>query len=449
MKTALIFAAGLAVTATAAEYEYVATNGMNLARSATHDGRSVAITTWASLSAQDTNLLADVYVANRDAQTFTLASAGTNGFTSYGSVGSALISSNGTSVLYDLGNVYLRRLPENSRETVNTTGTPTSYTMSRDGRYAFYTLTGTQALNRRDNNAGANRVITSTGGSVSISDDGERAAFLQTVQTNTRTVVLDFANATTNSIGPNPTISADGQTVVSITTLFNPIIHDLATGASNRYPFQITTVSLSADAAIIACETRGLLGAPPFAQVALIDKSTGATNLISAAASTTQPANGWSGAPVVSRDGRFVAFESWATDLAANDTNDTKDVYLYDVRAKTLVRINTGSGPSFNPFFSDNSRTLFFHNGKTDAGVDIIAMTLETLSIQGITIEAGGTRRLIWTSLPEARYQLEFKNFIEAPDWTPVGGEVPSAGAETSATDAGSDTARFYRVRRL
>ncbi|HUS36465.1 MAG TPA: hypothetical protein VM680_14025, partial [Verrucomicrobiae bacterium] len=409
MKTALILAAGLAATATAAEYEYIATNGMNLARSATHDGRSVAITTWASLSAQDTNLLADVYVADRNAQTFTLASAGTNGFTSYGSVGSALISSNGTSVLYDLGNVYLRRLPENSRETVNATGTPTFFTMSRDGRYAFYTLTGTQALNRRDNDAGTNRVITSIGGSVGISGDGERAAF---AQTSSRTVVLDFANATTNTIGPNPILSADGQIVISLPAGFNPVIQDLATGSSNRYPYQITSVSLSADGGTIAGEARGLLGAAPFAQVVLIDKSTGATNLISATAGTTQPANGWSGAPVVSRDGRFVAFESWATDLTANDTNNTKDVFLYDVRAKTLARINTGSGPSFNPFFSDDSRTLFFHNGKTDGDVDIIAMTLETLSIQGISIEAGGTRRLIWTSLPETRYQLEFKNSI-------------------------------------
>jgi hypothetical protein len=443
MKTALIIAALLAVTAKAAEYEYVATNGMNLARSATHDGRSVAIITWTSLNAQDTNLLADVYVADRNAHTFTLASAGTNGFTSYGSVASALISSNGTSVLYDLGNVYRRRLPENSLTMVNTTGTPTFYTMSRDGRYAFYGING--ALSRRDYDTATGRATASVSGSVSISDDGERAAFLQT---NTRTVVLDFANATTNTIGPNPTISADGQTVVSVTSGFNPIIHDLATGASNRYSFQVTNVAMSADAAIIAYEARGYLGVAPFAQVALIDKSTGATNLISAAAGTTQPANGWSGAPVVSRDGRFVAFESWATDLA-NDTNDTKDVFLYDVRAKTLARITTGAGPSFNPFFSDNSRTLFFHNGKTDGDVDIIAMTLETLSIQAITIEAGGTTRLIWSSVPGARYQLEFKNSIEAPDWTPVGGEATSTGAETSATDAGSDTARFYRVRRL
>jgi hypothetical protein len=446
MKTALFLAAALAVTATSAEYEYVATNGMNLARSATYDGRSVAITTWLPLSAQDTNALADVYVADRNAGTFTLASAGTNGFTTYGSVGSALISSNGTSLLYDLGNVYLRRLPDNTRETVNTTGTPAFYTMSRDGRYAFYTLTGVQALNRRDNNAGTNRVLTSIGGSVSISDDGERAAF---AQTSSSAVIVDFANATTNTIGPNPTLSANGQILVSIPAGFNPVIQDLSTGASNRYPFQVTSVSLSADGATIACESRGLLGSPPFAQVALIDKSTGATNLISASAGTTQPANGWSGVPVVSRDGRFVAFESWATDLVANDTNDTKDVFLYDVRAKTMARINTGSGPSFNPFFSDNSRTLFFHNGTTEGGVDIIAMTLETLSIQEITIEAGGTRRLTWTSVPEARYQLEFKNSIEAPDWTPVSGEVLSTGAETSATDTGSDTVRFYRVRRL
>src|SRR3954462_11150292 len=41
-------------------------------------------------------------------------------------------------------------------------------------------------------------------------------------------------------------------------------------------------------------------------------------------------ANGSSFRPVISRDGRFIAFESDASNLVANDTNGTFDVFVRD-----------------------------------------------------------------------------------------------------------------------
>ena len=48
----------------------------------------------------------------------------------------------------------------------------------------------------------------------------------------------------------------------------------------------------------------------------------------------TGSGNGVSGGPgglVISADGRFVAFRSFATDLVANDTNGTTDVFVRPV----------------------------------------------------------------------------------------------------------------------
>jgi len=59
--------------------------------------------------------------------------------------------------------------------------------------------------------------------------------------------------------------------------------------------------------------------------------------------------NGLSGAgmssePAISADGRYVAFTSWATDLAANDTNKAQDVFVRDWQngTTTLASVNTG-----------------------------------------------------------------------------------------------------------
>ena len=40
--------------------------------------------------------------------------------------------------------------------------------------------------------------------------------------------------------------------------------------------------------------------------------------------------NGWSGNPGISADGRFITFESDATNLVSNDTNGVRDVFVHD-----------------------------------------------------------------------------------------------------------------------
>jgi Tol biopolymer transport system component len=57
-----------------------------------------------------------------------------------------------------------------------------------------------------------------------------------------------------------------------------------------------------------------------------------------------QQANGSSRDPAISADGRFVAFQSSATNLVAGDTNNAEDVFVRDRKAQVTRRVSVGPG---------------------------------------------------------------------------------------------------------
>lgn len=59
---------------------------------------------------------------------------------------------------------------------------------------------------------------------------------------------------------------------------------------------------------------------------------------------TGGPADNFSEEPLVSRNGRIVAFASYASNLVLNDTNGLKDVFVRDLLAGTTTRASVGSG---------------------------------------------------------------------------------------------------------
>lgn len=82
--------------------------------------------------------------------------------------------------------------------------------------------------------------------------------------------------------------------------------------------------------------------------VYLWDRDTGERSLVSRSASAaTTTANGESGKPAISADGRWVVFQSTASDLVAGqvDTNGVDDVFLWD-RLTGDLRLVSGSGGS-------------------------------------------------------------------------------------------------------
>lgn len=71
-------------------------------------------------------------------------------------------------------------------------------------------------------------------------------------------------------------------------------------------------------------------------------------------------------APSISADGQYVVFLSTAGNLVANDTNELKDVFLFDQRSKELSRISAGhdgnepDGPSSDAHISSDGRFVAF-----------------------------------------------------------------------------------------
>ena len=79
-----------------------------------------------------------------------------------------------------------------------------------------------------------------------------------------------------------------------------------------------------------------------------------------------------SNTPAISADGRFVAFESTATNLVAGDDNDAVDVFVHDLgTGKTVVAsvamdASTGNGESLHPSISGDGRFVTFDSSATD-----------------------------------------------------------------------------------
>ena len=73
------------------------------------------------------------------------------------------------------------------------------------------------------------------------------------------------------------------------------------------------------------------------------DRVTGQTTRVSTSSAGAQ-ANGNSSDPDISADGRFVVFTSSASNLIAGDTNNTTDIFCHDRQTATTTRVSVGSG---------------------------------------------------------------------------------------------------------
>ncbi len=109
-------------------------------------------------------------------------------------------------------------------------------------------------------------------------------------------------------------------------------------------------LSVSADGRFVAFDSRATNlvsnDAPAFGDVFVRDMQTGAIELISFVPATGAPASGESRSPVISADGRFVVFESDAPNLVPGDTNNFTDLFRYDRQTDTLVRVSVADDES-------------------------------------------------------------------------------------------------------
>jgi Tol biopolymer transport system component len=92
----------------------------------------------------------------------------------------------------------------------------------------------------------------------------------------------------------------------------------------------------------------------------------GATTRVSVANDGSQATGGSHGTPSLSADGRYVAFASFATNRAPGDTNGQADVFVHDRASGQTAVVSKasdgtqGNGQSLEPVISGNGRYVAF-----------------------------------------------------------------------------------------
>lgn len=101
------------------------------------------------------------------------------------------------------------------------------------------------------------------------------------------------------------------------------------------------------------------------------DRKRGRTSRVSIGSDGTQ-GNGSSTFPSISRNGRFVAFRSEATNLVQNDTNNRPDIFVYDRKKRKTTRVSIASDGSqaawgsMSAHISANGRHVTFVSNSPD-----------------------------------------------------------------------------------
>jgi hypothetical protein len=108
-----------------------------------------------------------------------------------------------------------------------------------------------------------------------------------------------------------------------------------------------------------------------------------------------ETADAASRAAAISAAGEVVAFESDATNLVEGDTNEATDLFLYERATKTLERLTAGNGPSRKPSLSADGRYVAFESeaddlaeGDTNGKTDVFVLDRLTGVITRASVEA-------------------------------------------------------------
>ncbi len=158
-----------------------------------------------------------------------------------------------------------------------------------------------------------------------------------------------------------PALSHDGRIIVfesaaanlvpndtnNITDIF---MHDQQTGQTERVSISTTggdpnwfsrLPDISADGTLIVYESRAsnLVDGITGNQIYLYNRQLMTTTVVSVASDGTQ-GNGFSSDPAISANGRFIAFESSAANLVADDTNGVQDIFVHDRQTGQTARVS-------------------------------------------------------------------------------------------------------------
>ncbi len=334
------------------------------------DGRYVAFDSQASnLVAGDTNAMFDVFVHDRltgYVERISVSSAGVEaqGGDSY----SQVVTPDGRYVVYNssasnlvpgdtngVHDVFLRDRLSGTTERISVSsagvegnGSSSGPTISADGRYvAFASLATNFAAGDsnsgldvfvRDRSLGLTWRISDT----PIGDAGNHSSDGAVISQDASCVVFvsyasDLVSGDTNGewdifVYDTSTGNIERVSVSSSGVQANAQSYRGTVSSSGRYvAFQSQATNLAGS------DTNGSIS-----DVFVRDRLTATTECVSVS-STGERGDAWSSDPAISADGRCVAFESQATNLVGRDTNDTTDAFLRNRVTGVTERVSVSS----------------------------------------------------------------------------------------------------------
>ncbi|MBE0429623.1 MAG: PD40 domain-containing protein [Thermoleophilia bacterium] len=201
-----------------------------------------------------------------------------------------------------------------------------------------------------------------------------RDIFIKDVETgDISRISVSPEGAEANAPSEDPDISADGRFVVFVTAATN-----LAPGTSGA----VTNIVMK-------------------------DRADGSVTLVSADAAGIE-GNGNSDRPAISADGRYVAFNTEASNLAPDDTNGLLDVYVKDTQTGAVTRASVSpegqqgngiSGVRYGPVISADGTQVAFssaatnlHPGDADDIYDVLVKNMETGEVRLASVTEDGVK---------------------------------------------------------
>jgi Tol biopolymer transport system component len=214
--------------------------------------------------------------------------------------------------------------------------------------------------------------------------------FIHDVQTGvTERVSVSSSGVQTNDDSNSPSISADGRYVAFTSSATN-----LVPGDSNGWT-----------------------------DIFVHDRQTGITTRVSINASGIQ-GNAVSNFPAITANGRFTAFHSNATNLVPGDTNGVTDVFVHDIQTGITTRASVDSvatqanGASSNPSTSADGRFIAFNSaatnlvsGDTNGLGDIFVHDMQTGSTTRASVDSSGLQANDYSSLPSVSADGQYMAF--------------------------------------
>ncbi len=360
------------------------------------DGRYVAFSSDANnLVSGDTNGVRDIFVYDRDTNTTQRISIRTGGEQGNSNSFSPVISDDGRIVAFYSHASNLVSGDTNGRADVfahdRQTGETTLMSVvlngsgngdsrdpdiSGDGRYVVFSSTASNLV----------------GGDTNQAEDifrWDRYGLLM------ERISVDSNEAQANDYSRNPAINGDGQRIVFTSDAGNLVagdgnftadifLRDTATGTTSRVSLTdgggeangtswLPDISTSGQHIVFVSLATNLVSgdANGYADVFLRNTDTARTRIISIATDGTQ-GNNWSEDPAISGDGRYVAFDSFATSLSPGTSPDLRKLLIRDRNTDTLLLASistTGviaNGGSREAAMAANGRYVAFTSGASN-----------------------------------------------------------------------------------